>query len=145
MTSNIPSLPPLHQGGEIGFDGADFDGSDAESLFDSDVEDFDAISIEEPQEEVLGDDFAGRPTSPDAFGAENLAINSDDSSVDISNQNPTNPSSSTPDATDKPNPKGKSIAHQIIKDSTAVFCSFDLESGGEFCGIIQLSAEILFV
>jgi len=37
-------------------------------------------------------------------------------------------------------PKGKSIAHHLpIK---MVYVSFDVETGGEYCGIIQMSANI---
>ena len=35
------------------------------------------------------------------------------------------------------------MAHNIIRAKKAVFLSFDIETGGEYCGILQLSAEIL--
>ena len=40
-------------------------------------------------------------------------------------------------------PKGRSIAHHHIMDNKLVFVSFDIETGGEYCGILQLSAEIV--
>jgi len=39
-------------------------------------------------------------------------------------------------------PKGKSIAHKWIAAEKIVYISQDIESGGENCGIIQLSAQI---
>ncbi len=39
-------------------------------------------------------------------------------------------------------PKGKSIAHYNIKSGKIAYISFDIETGGEECGIIQLSAQI---
>ena len=44
---------------------------------------------------------------------------------------------------DLPKVKGRSILHHHIKQEKVVFVSLDLESGGERCGIVQLSAEIL--
>lgn len=41
--------------------------------------------------------------------------------------------------------KGRSICHEQIKQDKLVFVSLDLETGGEDCGIIQLSAEIVRV
>jgi len=38
-------------------------------------------------------------------------------------------------------PKGKSIAHHYMP-SKMVYVSFDVETGGEYCGIIQMSANI---
>ncbi len=46
---------------------------------------------------------------------------------------------------DLPILKGKSIAHHHLKDKGAVFRSLDLETGGEYCGIIHLSAKIFCI
>ena len=40
-------------------------------------------------------------------------------------------------------PKGRSIVHNRFNDGSAVFLLFDIEIGGEFAGIIQLSAELV--
>ena len=40
-------------------------------------------------------------------------------------------------------PKGRSIAHPYFVNNKIVFLSFDIEMGGEHCGILQLSAEIV--
>ncbi len=50
------------------------------------------------------------------------------------------------DATDCPKPpKGRSIVHNVLTDGSAVFLSFDIEIGGEFAGIIQLSEELVWM
>ena len=46
---------------------------------------------------------------------------------------------------DRAIPKGKSIAHHYLEHEKALFCSFDIETGGEFCGILQMSAQIFRV
>jgi hypothetical protein len=47
------------------------------------------------------------------------------------------------DVTDLPKVKGRSILHHHFKQNKVVFVSLDLETGGENCGIIQLSAEFI--
>jgi hypothetical protein len=42
-------------------------------------------------------------------------------------------------------PRGRSKVHQLLNSKRLVFVSLDLETGGESCGIIQLSAEIVRV
>ena len=72
--------------------------------------------------------------SPESY--ENLASNAaedltfDDISVSSNSSN------------DDPIPKSKSIAHHYMTKNRLVFVSFDIETGGELCGIIQISAEI---
>ena len=70
--------------------------------------------------------------------------------TDEINAEPSIPDTSTPQTNngitqhdDEPNiPKGRSIANPEIRDEKIVFVSFDIETGGEYCGILQLSAEI---
>jgi hypothetical protein len=40
-------------------------------------------------------------------------------------------------------PKGRSIAHNIFNNQSAVFLSFYIETAGEIAGIVQISAEIV--
>ncbi len=40
-------------------------------------------------------------------------------------------------------PKGRSIAHNIITDGSAVFLLLGIEIGGEYAGIFQLPVEIV--
>ena len=51
-----------------------------------------------------------------------------------------NPQAQTPDP--PPRPRGRSDAHHLLCSEKAVFISFDIEIGGEYAGIIQLSAEL---
>jgi hypothetical protein len=44
--------------------------------------------------------------------------------------------------TERKIPRGKSEAHFDLKDNKIVFLSLDLETGGEYCGIIQLSSQL---
>ncbi len=41
-----------------------------------------------------------------------------------------------------PTPKGKSIVHHHIQQNKLSFLSFDIETGGEFCGIVQMSGQV---
>ena len=41
-------------------------------------------------------------------------------------------------------PKGRSIAHNLLIANKIVFISFDIETGGEYCGILPLSAEVFW-
>jgi hypothetical protein len=49
---------------------------------------------------------------------------------------------SSDSSNDMPIPKSKSIAHHYMTKNRLVFISFDIETSGEQCGIIQISAEI---
>ena len=58
----------------------------------------------------------------------------------IGNQGP----NSLPTIEDDPTiPKTRSLAHHQFMDHKVVFVSFDIETGGEFCGILQMSAEMV--
>ena len=39
-------------------------------------------------------------------------------------------------------PKGMSIAHNYLTQEKLVYISFDIETGGEYCGIVQISAQV---
>ena len=52
--------------------------------------------------------------------------------------------STNPFLTPKPTiTKSRSIAHDHFEGNKLVFVSFDMETGGEFCGILQISAELV--
>ena len=40
-------------------------------------------------------------------------------------------------------PKGRLIAHHNIRSNKLAFISFDIKTGGQYCDILQLSAEIV--
>jgi len=109
---------------------------DEDSHGTQDSEDFGTIPADQ---EILGDmrdDFSERlPDMGDGnidVGVENLDLIFEETAVD-----------NVPDNNDVDEtkiPRGKSIAHHILFHK-AVFLSFDIETGGEKCGIIQISCE----
>ena len=101
-------------------------------------------------EEVHLDNVEAPPEVVYAFSAppEPLEINDDvpidDENMASSNSDP--PTEAAPSPTDQgPISRNKSIAHWDIFNNRAVFVSLDIETGGTYCGIIQLSAEIFVV
>ena len=144
MACNPFYQPASFNGGDLGSGGDDFEDSDGES---SDDATFDDISIEEPQEEVFEGLSAPRPTSIGTSVPPTAPVDSDDFSMgslrDLQIPSASSATArSTTNGKDPTIPKGKSIAHNIIEGGKAVFISFDIETGGEFCGILQVSAEI---
>ena len=121
--------------------------SGGESFYDSDIDDFGTIAtgnvdldtLDDESPSVLTDSYPPEsapspPNSPNSSG--------DDDKIIPPNLPPINdaiPSSTDEDP--KP-PSGKSIAHWDIEARNIVYCSFDLESGGEYCGIIQISSQL---
>ena len=39
--------------------------------------------------------------------------------------------------------RGRSTAHHLFLEKEIVYLSFDIETGGEECGIIQMSGELI--
>ena len=58
-------------------------------------------------------------------------------------QAPTNPAPPHTKDDQSTIPRGRSIAHEVIREGKVVYVSFDIETGGEHCGILQLSAEMI--
>ena len=77
-----------------------------------------------------------------------ILLDRNDAAPQIPNNDATNEPTTSPIPITLPNengddiPKGRSLAHHHLRAGKLVFVSFDLETGGEFCGILQLSAEI---
>ena len=83
------------------------------------------------------------PPEPIEF---NSYVPIDDKNMAPSNINP--PTETAPSPTDQqgPIPRNKSIAHRdIVNNRAVVFVSLDIETGGMYCRIIQLLAEIFVV
>jgi hypothetical protein len=121
--------------------------SDVESFYDEDCCDYGSISSTESDLESLSDMPAVRadddgppiaPTAPPAFGVEFAPGPINFSRSPITETIDAGP----PEEETLPIPRNKSIAHHDLKDNNIVWCSLDLETGGEYCGIIQLSAEL---
>ena len=101
--------------------------------------------VEDDPGHSLGDNQPSEaPPSPSALGLPDDSDPSDSpaSLTTTAKQNAnTNDDGNTSQDTPNP-PKGKSIAHYDLKANRMVFVSLDVETGGEYCGIIQLSAEL---
>jgi hypothetical protein len=67
----------------------------------------------------------------------------------IANNATTNEATTSPTPITLPNengdaiPKGRSLARHHLRAGKLVFISFDIETKGEFCSILHLSAEFL--
>jgi hypothetical protein len=130
-----------------------FSASDARSFDDDDAEQFSTATIKSAGDDEQSDDSSARPTyvcasiPPSVPHASNVPTE-----ISVQNQPappliPTfvNHPNVVPTATvdeSLPIPRGKSLAHHYIKTNKVVYCSFDLEHGGEYCGVIQISAQL---
>ena len=114
--------------------------SDNDGVLDEDCDDFGSIASSELEEEVYEEPSSPRPhnvqpsdieLAPPAFGLPHVveAVDSTQMAAISTNEEI------------KP-PRGKSIAHFDLTNNKVVFLSLDLETGGEYCGIIQLSGQL---
>lgn len=125
---------------DLGSDGAEYSSSDDDGMNGGDGTDFSSSSSSESEDELLENLSELRPSNHPASARHH----SPSTTGNIHINPPENPSTAmAPDNTDAPPiPRNKSIAHFDLQNNTVVFCSLDLETGGEYCGIIQLSAEL---
>jgi hypothetical protein len=114
--------------------------SDGEGMLDEDYDDFGSISSGELVDEDPHESSSPRPhddqpsiieLAPSAFGL--LSVDDGADFIPI-----------VPNTADDERklPCTKSMAHFDLVDSNIVFLSLDLETGGEYYGIIQLSGQI---
>ena len=105
-----------------------------ESSIASDAADENEVSDAAPPGEIaisgqgVGNDDAAPPAALPALEADDNASCVDIEGVDLA---------------DLPKVKGRSMGHHHFKQNKLVFVSLDLETGGEGCGIVQISAEIV--
>ena len=105
-----------------------------ESSIASDATDENEVSDAAPPVEIaisgqgVGNDDAAPPAALPALEADENASCVDIDGVDLA---------------DLPKVKGRSMGHHHFKQNKLVFVSLDLETGGEGCGIVQISAEIV--
>jgi hypothetical protein len=78
------------------------------------------------------------PTSPGQNNQENQ-----DFSTNFNHQSP--PRTNNAEFNGDDVPKGRSIAHSIYNNKIAYFISFDIETGGKYVGIVQLSAQLCII
>lgn len=131
----------------------DFSASDEGSFDDDDADNFSTATIDSAEDQSQSDHSSTRPTDdrtsvtapalpalalPTEIVTENdTATTANVESVPHGNIPPADPGDDPP-----PIPRGKSLAHHYINVNRVVYCSFDLEHGGEYCGIIQISAQL---
>ena len=123
--------------------------SDDDEFYDSDIDLFgtvaaggsdldisDHVPIDQTTPSNPPEVCTSPPKSPNSPDDDDEILMPSLPSLDVDNQ----PISAKPD---KP-PPGKSIAHWDLEAGDIVLCSFDLESGGEQCGIVQvqMSAQL---
>jgi hypothetical protein len=111
-----------------------------EGVLDEDCEDFASVASSELEDEghkepssapARDDASQDIELAPPPFGLPSVveATNSDPITTNATN-------------TERKIPRGKSEAHFDLKDNKIVFLSLDLETGKEYCGIIQLSGQL---
>jgi len=92
------------------------------------------VSGEEPPDEIAIPEVGEGPAPPAVIDGDPAPPAVDDGDlVDLDVE----------DVTELPKVRGRSILHHHMKQKKVVFLSLDLETGGEECGIIQLSAEFI--
>jgi hypothetical protein len=126
--------------------------SDIEDGFDDEDSCFTTVTVEgcEADDDSIhsNDRTACKHTSASTIqGSENgPSTDSPPSGIDITKEEEENGTAAPPAAatseTEPSIPRGRSICHFKIMEKKLVFVSLDLETGGENCGIVQLSAEI---
>jgi len=132
--------------------------SDAEDDIDDEDSQFTTKTIDSGDLRDIYGNAAGRPDDDDlsissnegpehAPPGDNLAI--DDGLDDVAERGGDNGSAGAPSATTTGGGalrgilRGRLKAHHLLEGNKLVFFSLDLETGGENCGIIQLSVEII--
>lgn len=144
MADNERYLINLMAGCNLDNDSARDRSSGANSLCLDGCDDFSDMTLGGDDRESMASDATARATTE--FPSTNQYVPSE---ITLENENNTlealqNTTMETKHTIieDLPIPKGRSVAHHYFIDNQAVLCSFDIETGGEFCGIIQISAEI---
>jgi len=122
---------------------SDVEDSDYEDAHDYGTDDdssFSLSSLQEGELEGMVNDLEESPMDEDVLlGHTSVAENVQEIEYNAKSTDESEDDDSA--SGDIPIPKGKSIAHHHMH-SDIVYCSFDLETGGEFCGIVQMSAQM---
>jgi hypothetical protein len=114
--------------------------SDDEGVLDEDCEDFASVASSKLEDEDHQEPSSPRPhndasqdieLAPPAFGLLSVVKLTDFEPITAQAAN-----------TERKIPCGKLEAHFNFKDNKIVFLSLDLETGGEYCGFIQLSCQL---
>ena len=114
--------------------------SDDDGVLDDDCWEFGSAASSELEDEERQESTSPRPhdgassgveLAPPAFGLPSVVEATDSDPIDTA-----------PADEERIPPHGKSIAHFDLHDGNIVFLSLDLETGGEYCGIVQLSGQL---
>ena len=135
---------------ENGADSDDVSGDGQDSFVDDDASIFSTETIDSAEEHDIYGNPAGRPTDEEALGAveEGGQNEVDIPPVDAEDAEILPPPpitenvQSTPEMGAAITPKERSIAHHPIVNGKVAYLSFDIETAGEYAGIVQMSGEI---
>ena len=131
----------------------DFSASSDEPFDDDDAEEFSTNSLPKSEDGSHSDDSGARPTddrplipppAPPALPlpAEIVAENQPENPIDTSAEIPSPETNAGQPEDLPPIPKGKSLAHRFMLANKVKVCSFDLETAGEYAGVVQVSSKI---
>ncbi len=142
MADNDHYLHDILDGGEFVDDGGHNPPSSGNSLHSDGYDDFSLMSIGRGEDDSVAVEDPLRPRSE-----HDSTVRDVPPEIKLQNENntTTEPTLAIDNLADLPIPKGKSLAHHYFDQDKAVLCSFDIETGGEFCEILQISAQILCV
>jgi len=107
---------------------------DADDIFSDDYSFFSLASVENSK---LKDIRRGWNHKAIALGTDETIIIDAESDLNLQE----NEELLDDDEEDVKPPKGMSIAHKLIFKSRLVYLSFDIETGGEYCGFVQISCQ----
>ena len=137
------TIAELLAGGGFNDNSGDWTGSDVDSVITDDGSAFSTMSLDEANVHCMEN------TPDEVFHdppQQNLSINAAENEVGIGPYPPNHGSTAVgridDDISTRKVPKNRSIAHFHLHNQLCSFVSFDIETGGENCGIIQISAEI---
>ena len=114
--------------------------SDDDGVLDDDCWEFGSAASSELEDEEHQEPTSPRPhngassgveLTPPAFGLPSVVEAADSDPIDTA-----------PADEERIPPRGKSIAHFDLQDGDTVFLSLYLETGGEYCGIVQLFGQL---
>ncbi len=147
MASDAPYLSHLLEDRDLSASGSDSEDNDENTVSSEDGDLFGLIPIADVvRNDVDNDASAGINdfSNPDDVKdpTQNIIESSTADENTLKNDSVNDEDDNDESIDGRPIPRGKSIAHHHITSGRAVFCSFDMETGGEYCGIIQISAQL---
>ena len=114
------------------------------SICSDEGDDFSTATIDCIQVNNIPDELNTQEVAYSAFINANSASSNTPNSTEIYDENDLNQNYENENEEDLQSsiPRNKSIAHNYMASGSLVYCSFDSETGGEDCEVLQISAEI---